>query len=191
MSNTDDPINILIVDDNNKNLFSLNVLIKEYIEANVLLAESGYAALGILLEQKVDLIILDVQMPEMDGFETAKAIRSRKKNQHIPIVFLTAAYKSEQFQQQGFALGAADYLTKPIDTHQLITRINSYLRFIKQDRQHKQELERKVKERTEKLLQANQSLNQEIIERQKIEQALKESKEAAEEIGRASCRERV
>jgi len=181
MSNTDDPINILIVDDNNKNLFSLNVLIKEYIEANVLLAESGYAALGILLEQKVDLIILDVQMPEMDGFETAKAIRSRKKNQHIPIVFLTAAYKSEQFQQQGFALGAADYLTKPIDTPQLITRINSYLRFIKQDRQHKQELERKVKERTEKLLQANQSLNQEIIERQKIEQALKESKEAAEE----------
>lgn len=180
MSNTDEPINILIVDDNKNNLFSLNTLIKEYIDTNVLLAGSGYAALGVLLEQKVDLIILDVQMPEMDGFETAKAIRSRKKNQHIPIVFLTAAYKSEEFQQQGFALGAADYLTKPIDTPQLITRINSYLRFIKQDRQHKQELERKVKERTEKLLQANHLLSQEIIERQKIEQALKESKEAAE-----------
>jgi CheY-like chemotaxis protein len=179
-SNTEEVINILIVDDNKNNLFSLNILIKEYIGANVLLAESGYAALGILLEQQVDLIILDVQMPEMDGFETAKAIRSRKKNRHIPIVFLTAAYKSEEFQQQGFELGAADYLTKPIDTPQLITRIHSYLRFIKQDRQHKQELERKVQERTKELLQANQLLSKEIIERQKVEQALKESKEAAE-----------
>jgi len=97
MSNTK-PINILIVDDNKNNLFSLRHLIKEYIDANVLLAESGMAALGILLDKKVDLIILDVQMPHMDGFETAKAIRARKKNQHIPIVFLTAAYGSKEFQ---------------------------------------------------------------------------------------------
>ncbi|HEC84767.1 MAG TPA: response regulator [Thioploca sp.] len=179
MSNTK-PINILIVDDNKNNLFSLRHLIKEYIDANVLLAESGMAALGILLDKKVDLIILDVQMPHMDGFETAKAIRARKKNQHIPIVFLTAAYSSKEFQQQGLTLGAADYLTKPIEAPQLISRIQSYLRFIKQDRLHKQELERKVQERTSELLTANKLLNQEIIEREKIEKALKEAKEAAE-----------
>jgi signal transduction histidine kinase len=179
MSNTE-PINILIVDDNKNNLVSLRLLIKEYIDANVLLAESGMVALGILLEKQVDLIILDVQMPLMDGFETAKAIRARKKNQHIPIVFLTAAYSSKEFQQKGLMLGAADYLTKPIEAPQLISRIQSYLRFIKQDRQHKQELERKVQERTAELLTANKLLNQEIIEREKIEKALTEAKEAAE-----------
>jgi len=193
MSSTE-TINVLIVDDNQKNLFTLHTLIKEYLDVNILEADSGAAALKTLMTQPVDLIILDVQMPDMDGFETAQAIRSRKKNQHIPIVFLTAAYKSEEFLQKGFAIGAADYLTKPIDTPQLINRIKTYLRFIEQDRQHKQELEQKVQERTAELSEANQllkqeiierkqieeALNQEIAERQRIEEALKQAKEAAE-----------
>jgi signal transduction histidine kinase len=187
-------INVLIVDDNSKNIFTLRTLIQEYLNINILEATSGAAALKILMTQSVDLIILDVQMPNMDGFETAKIIRSRKRTQHIPIVFLTAAYKSEEFQQRGFTVGATDYLTKPIETTQLISRIKTYVRFIEQDREHKQELERKVQERTTELLAANQSLKQEIIERkqiemaltqevierQKVEQALKEAKEAAE-----------
>ncbi|EDN66670.1 conserved hypothetical protein [Beggiatoa sp. PS] len=78
MSNVES-INILIIDDNKNNLFTLRTLIKEYIDVNIFEAESGAIALGILLEKKIDLIILDVQMPEMDGFETAKAIRTRKK----------------------------------------------------------------------------------------------------------------
>ncbi|EDN70669.1 two-component hybrid sensor and regulator [Beggiatoa sp. PS] len=135
-----------------------------------------------------------MQMPNMDGFETAQVIRSRKKTEHVPIVFLTAAYKSEEFQQRGFIVGAADYLTKPIETTQLISRIKTYIRFIEQDYQHKQELERKVEERTTELLSANKlltqeiierkqieiALTQEVIERQKVQQALKEAKEAAE-----------
>jgi len=173
-------INILIVDDNKNNLFSLHTLINEHIEANIFEAESGENALKILLKEKVDLILLDVQMPNMDGFETASIIRSRRKTQHIPIVFLTAAYKAEEFQQKGFSIGAADYLTKPIDAPQLISRIKSYLRFIEQDRQHKLELERRVQERTAELLEANKLLNQEIQERKHIEGALKEAKEAAE-----------
>jgi CheY-like chemotaxis protein len=144
MSNTES-INILIVDDNKHNLFTLHTLIKEYLEVNILEADSGLAALKLLMTQRVDLIILDIQMPDMDGFETAQAIRSRKKNQHIPIVFLTAAYKSGEFQQRGFAVGAADYLTKPIDPPQLIIRIKTYLRFLEQDRQHKMDLEAKCK----------------------------------------------
>jgi len=193
VSNTE-LINVLIVDDNQNNLFTLNNLIKEYLNVQVLEANSGSAALKILARNSIDLIILDVQMPDMDGFEMAKAIRSRKKTQHIPIVFLTAAYKSEEFQQKGFAVGAADYLVKPIDRQQLISRIQIYVRFIEQDRRHKQELERKVQKRTTKLSQANQKLeqeieerkqiqtqlNQEIIERQQIQQALKEAKDSAE-----------
>jgi len=173
MPNTNS-INVLIVDDNKNNLFTLHTLIKEYLEVNILEANSGSAALKILTKTKVDLIILDIQMPDMDGFETAKVIRLRKKTQHIPIVFLTAAYKAEEFQQKGFAIGAVDYLTKPIDPPQLISRIQSYVRFIEQDRQHKQELERKVQERTAELLKANQLLKQEIVERKQIEAALKQ-----------------
>lgn len=179
MSKTE-TITILIVDDNKNNLFTLHTLIKEYIKVNILEAQSGHIALGILLEEKVDLIILDVQMPDMDGFETAKAIHARKKTRHIPIVFLTAAYKSKEFQQKGFAIGAADYLTKPIDTPQLISRVQSYWRFIEQDRQHKIDLESKVHERTAELLEANKLLKQEITERLRIEEALNDAKEAAE-----------
>ncbi len=94
----------------------------------------------------------------MDGFETAALIRARKKTKYTPIVFLTAAYKSEEFRQQGFANGAADYLTKPIDTIQLINRIRSYLRFIEQEKQDNQELELKVQKHTAELEQANQKI---------------------------------
>jgi signal transduction histidine kinase len=154
-------LNILIVDDNKNNLLSLHSLIEQYIDdVRVIEADSGMAALNVIMKAPVDLIILDVQMPEMDGFETAQTIRSWKKMQHVPIVFLTAAYKSKEFEQQGFAIGAADYLTKPIDTVQLIGRINSYLRFIKQERQHQQELELKVQERTLELSKANQQLQE-------------------------------
>jgi len=180
--------NILIVDDNENNLFTLRTLIEEYIDATILMAQSGMAALELLLETKIDLIILDVQMPEMDGFETAEAIRSRKKNRHIPIVFLTAAYKTEEFRQRGFTIGAADYLTKPIDTPQLISRIKSYLRFIEQDRQHKQELETRVHERTIELLKANQLLTKEIIERKKMENALQYAKKTAEDANLAKSK---
>ena len=196
------PITVLIVDDNDKNIFTLDSLIKEYLDVHILKANSGIAALRLTIQESVDLILLDVQMPEMDGFETAKIIRSRKMTQHIPIVFLTAAYKADEFQQKGFAIGAADYLTKPINTSQLISRIKSYLRFIEQDRQHKIDLERKVKNRTAKLSKANKLLNkeilerqqieeelkQEIVERQQVEKALQKSKESAENANRAKSK---
>jgi len=194
---------ILIVDDNKNNLFTLRTLINEHIEANIIEADSGQGALDILLVKLVDLIILGVQMPDMDGFETAKLIRSFKKTRHIPIVFLTAAYKSAEFQQKGFAAGAADYLTKPIDAPQLISRINTYLRFIEQERRHHAELEQKVQERTAELLamrnkleervnertaelnEINLQLKEEIEIRKKTELAFKKAKEVAEQANLA------
>ena len=194
---------ILIVDDNKNNLFTLRTLITEHIESNIIEADSGQGALDVLLQKPVDLIILDVQMPDMDGFETAKLIRSFKKTRHIPIVFLTAAYKSAEFQQKGFAAGAADYLTKPIDAPQLISRINTYLRFIEQDRRHHAELEQKVQERTAELLamrnkleervnertaelnEINLQLKEEIEIRKKTELAFKKAKEVAEQANLA------
>lgn len=165
-----EPLNILIVDDNKNNLFTLHTLLDEHIQGiQVIEADSGIMALQTLLQEHVDLIILDVQMPEMDGFEAAQMIRSRKKTRHIPIVFLTAAYQSDEFKERGFALGAADYLTKPIDTVQLTSRIKSYLRFIEQERLH-----------TAELSAANQRLKSEIRERREAQEALLIAKEAAE-----------
>lgn len=157
-SNTQ-PLVILIVDDVPSNLFTLGALLEEHFEeVKVVEANSGFEALEKLMRQPVDLIILDIQMPEMDGFQTAKLIRSRKKTKNIPIVFLTAAYKSDQFRNQGFSLGATDYLTKPIDDYQLTNRINSYLSIIKLEKNYQHELERKVIERTLELEQSNQKL---------------------------------
>ncbi|AUI67300.1 response regulator [Beggiatoa leptomitoformis] len=178
-------MNILIVDDNKNNLFTLRTLISEHInEALIIEADSGLLALEILTEQHIDLIIMDVQMPEMDGFETARLIRSLKKTQHIPIVFLTAAYKSEDFQRQGFEVGAADYLTKPIDAPQLISRIRSYLRFIEQEHQHNYELENRVRERTTELQAARDELEQRVKERTaEIEQLSRQNRLILEAAG--------
>jgi CheY-like chemotaxis protein len=134
MSNADS-LKILIVDDNPNNLLSLHGLLEEYLSnVHIIEADSGIGALSILMKESVDLIFLDIQMPKMDGFETAKMIQSRQKMRHVPIVFLTAAYKSAEFQKKGLELGATDYLTKPINTTDLISKVKTYLRLIQQER---------------------------------------------------------
>lgn len=170
---------ILIVDDVPSNLFTLHALLEEHFDAEIVEANSGFEALEILMRQNVDLIVLDIQMPEMDGFQTAKLIRSRRKTKNIPIVFLTAAYKSEQFKNKGFSLGATDYLTKPIDDYQLTNRINSYLSIIKLEKNHKQELERKVEERTREL---KETLSQLKTSNEKLESALKKLQNAQKQV---------
>jgi signal transduction histidine kinase len=179
-------INILIVDDNENNLFTLHTLIEEYVDGtDILQAQSGMLALKILIEKSIDLIILDVQMPDMDGFETARVIQSRPKLQHVPIVFLTAAYKTEEFQRKGFDMGAVDYLTKPIDSPQLINRIKSYIRFIDQDRQHKQELENKIQQRTAELTKAKQQAEQARKIAEKAKQQAEQTQRISEDANLA------
>jgi len=168
------PITILIVDDNKNNLFSLHSLIEKYFKnVQVIEANNGIVALSILLKQKADLIFLDIQMPQMDGFETAKIIKTRQKTRHIPIVFLTAAYKSIDFQKKGYDVGAVDYLTKPIDTEQLIAKIRTYLRLIEQTAQQllNAQNEQNVQERIADLVsEAKHSLKEDIVfKRQQIE----------------------
>ena len=111
---------VLIVDDNEKNLFTLRSLIEKHMDVEILEATSGQAALDMALAQPdIDLIILDIQMPEMDGFQTATMLKVRKKTRDIPIIFLTAAFKAHEFQQKGYKVGGADYLLKPIDKEKL------------------------------------------------------------------------
>lgn len=155
---------LLIVDDNPNNLFSLRSLIETHTDVEVIEADSGQRALDIALATPdIDLIILDIQMPEMDGFQTASMLKIRKKTQGIPIIFLTAAFKADEFLQKGYELGAADYLLKPIDDNLLFNKISTYFRLIEKERNLNRRLEEQVAARTEELRRANQYL-QGIIE---------------------------
>ena len=150
---------LLAVDDNEHNLFTLRSLIQQHMDVEILEADSGQRALDIArASPDIDLIVLDVQMPEMDGFQTAQMLKIHKKTREIPIIFLTAAFKTEEFQQKGYDLGAADYLLKPIDDNQLLNKISTYFRLIEKERELNQVLEKKVAERTAELFQANQHL---------------------------------
>ena len=150
---------VLIVDDNENNLYSLRALINRHMDVEVLQALSGQAAVDTALNNpRIDLIILDIQMPEMDGFQTASMLKVRQKTKDIPIIFLTAAYKTNEFQKKGYAVGAADYLLKPIDDNQLINKISTYLRLIEKERGMNLRLEALVKERTRELQVAKQYL---------------------------------
>lgn len=150
---------LLIVDDNAHNLYALRALVQQHMDVVILEATSGQGALDIALnEPGIDLVVLDVQMPEMDGFQTASMLKIRKKTRDIPIIFLTAAFKTEEFQQKGYEVGAADYLLKPIDDNQLINKISTYFRLIEKERAMNQVLEEKVQERTAELAQAKQHL---------------------------------
>jgi PAS domain S-box-containing protein len=150
---------VLIVDDNENNLYSLRALINRHMDVEVLQALSGQAAVDTALSNpRIDLIILDIQMPEMDGFQTASMLKVRQKTKDIPIIFLTAAYKTDEFQKKGYAVGAADYLLKPIDDNQLINKISTYLRLIEKERGMNLRLEALVEERTRELQIAKQYL---------------------------------
>ncbi len=150
---------ILIVDDNRNNLFTLRALIEKHMDVELLEADSGQAALDIALKNpRIDLIVLDVQMPDMDGFQTATMLKVRQRTRDIPIIFLTAAYKTDEFQQKGYEVGAADYLLKPIDDNQLINKISTYLRLIEKERDMNRRLELLVEERTAELRLAKQYL---------------------------------
>ena len=155
---------LLIVDDNANNLFSLRTLINAHMDVEVLEASSGQQALDLALSAPdIDLIILDIQMPDMDGFQTASMLKIRKKTRDIPVIFLTAAFKADEFLQKGYELGAADYLLKPIDDNLLLNKISTYFRLIEKERNLNVRLEELVAERTRELHQANQYL-QGIIE---------------------------
>ncbi len=108
-----DQVNILLVDDQPANLIALEAMLQG-LGQNLIMADSGREALKRLLTDDFAVIILDVQMPEMDGFETAALIRERDRSRHTPILFLTAADSSQTQAVKGYAVGAVDYLVKPV-----------------------------------------------------------------------------
>jgi signal transduction histidine kinase len=161
-------INILIVDDNQANLDTLEYMIKDIefkdnLIINIFQADNGNDALSIAMKNDIALIILDIQMPEMDGFEVAKYLKKTKKTQNIPICFLTAAFKSEQMREYGLHLGAFDYFHKPIDPLILVPKIKLYINFYANTKELKNiniDLEEKIKKAIEEHSKIEAKLNQ-------------------------------
>lgn len=117
---------ILIVDDKHANLVALERLL-ERSGAKILRASSGNEALAISLRNQLALAILDVQMPEMDGFELATLLTSRPENQSLPIIFVSAVYTDPSHQYAGYGAGAIDFLIKPYDPEVLLAKVDFFL----------------------------------------------------------------
>ncbi|MDX6448627.1 MAG: hypothetical protein QOD08_1090, partial [Gaiellaceae bacterium] len=118
--------NLLLVDDRPENLIALEAIL-EPLGQNLVRAESGFEALRHLLTTDFALILLDVQMPELDGFETAKLIKKRERTRGIPIIFLTAISKEPQHVFQGYSAGAVDYIFKPFDPEILRSKVSVFI----------------------------------------------------------------
>lgn len=123
---TDERVNILLVDDQPNNLLALESILAETGE-NLVMAESGAAALRHLLQMDFAVVLLDVMMPELDGFETADLIRSRERSRDTPIIFLTALERSETNVFRGYELGAVDYIFKPFHADILRSKVNVFI----------------------------------------------------------------
>ncbi len=136
----DAPVNILLVDDQPQNLMALEAILGD-LEANLVRSTSGAEALRCLLNDDFAVILLDVQMPQMDGFEVASLIRSRQRSRDTPIIFLTAFGSNEQFMFKGYALGAVDYLIKPIAPSILLSKVAIFIDLFKKNEALRQKTE--------------------------------------------------
>ena len=176
---------ILIVDDKPENILSIRKTLELY-QFEVDTALSGEEALKKILKHSYTLIILDVQMPSMDGFEVAEALSGHSKAKDIPIIFLSAVNKDKRFIVKGYDSGGIDYITKPVDPDILLMKVKTFSRLYQQSQElkqmhqslkeevevrklaqealiaHQQQvnemLEQKVRERTEELREINKSL---------------------------------
>ena len=117
---------ILIVDDLKTNILALTMMLKK-VDAELLSVQSGNDALALVLEKEISLILLDVNMPEMDGFEVASFLKEDEKTKHIPIIFVTAMDRSDANNTKGYDAGAVDFIYKPIDPFILLSKVNVFL----------------------------------------------------------------
>ncbi|GJQ25559.1 MAG: two-component system response regulator [Phycisphaerae bacterium] len=120
------PATILIVDDNAQNLELLEAYLEELPGARVLTATSGQDALAKVASDKPDLLLLDIMMPKMSGFEVCKKIKADPATQDIPVILVTALHEMGD-QERGVEMGADDFLTKPVNRVDLIARIQAQL----------------------------------------------------------------
>ncbi len=154
-------VNILMVDDTPENLIALEAVLTD-LNQNLIKANSGDEALRLLLKQEVAVILLDVNMPGMNGFETAAMIRQRKSSEHTPIIFVSAISTTETHMYKGYALGAVDYIFTPVMPDVLRTKVAVFVELVKKTDEMRRQSERlreiEEREHKRKLLEATERL---------------------------------
>jgi CheY-like chemotaxis protein len=164
-------VNILMVDDHPQNLLALEAVLGD-MGQNLVSARSGREALKQLLEQEFALILLDVQMPGLDGYETAALAREREQSRHTPIIFLTAINQSDAQVFKGYSTGAVDYMFKPFVPEVLKAKVSVFVDLYRTTQE--------VRRQAELLRQTNEEMANEVGERRKVEEALREIHEELE-----------
>lgn len=158
--------NILVVDDRRSNLVALEALLVPLGE-NLVLASSGREALRHILRTDFAVILMDVQMPEMDGLETAALIRQRESSRYIPIIFITAINTEEQYVYQGYSVGAVDYITKPFNPSMLVSKVSVLVELFKKEKQLKEQTQR-LHDAELEALRLKQREREQLFEQEKI-----------------------
>ena len=162
---TKSDIKILVVDDREDNLFSIEAIL-EKDNYTIIKANSGRAALKVLLqEHDFSLILMDVQMPDLNGFETATIIYERDKLKNIPIIFITAHDYDEEYIFKGYRMGGVDYIYKPINPELLRVKVSVFVELYRKNQQ--------LQLHEKKLLEANKALQREVEERKISEEKIR------------------
>lgn len=130
----DDKAKILLVDDREENLIALEAILSS-LDQDLVRARSGEEALKALLTDEYAVILLDVVMPGMDGFETARDIKRRKKTRDLPIIFLTAVNSDPDYAFRGYAAGAVDFISKPFDPWVLRAKVSVFVELHNKNKQ--------------------------------------------------------
>jgi len=139
-------VKCLIVDDLEENLVALAALLRQD-DVEILMARSGGEALDLLLQHDVALALLDVHMPEMDGFQLAELMRGSERTRNVPLIFVTAGARDHRHHFKGYEAGAVDFLYKPIEPHILRSKAGTFFQL----NRHRQQLAQELRERTETL----------------------------------------
>ncbi len=174
---------ILIVDDRPENLLSMEIIF-ETEPCQIIKALSGNEALAKMVVHDFAVVLLDVQMPEMDGFETAQLMRSSKKTSHVPIIFVTAISKEKQHMFKGYKSGAVDYIFKPIEPEILKSKVFVFLKLYNQHK-NLENINNRLKNAVEELEQANQKIleqQEELMEEERLKVLLEMAGATAHEL---------
>jgi two-component system, sporulation sensor kinase E len=158
-------VNILMVDDHPENLLALKAVLTSP-NYHLVSANSGKEALKCMLKQDFAVILLDVQMPGLNGFETAKLIKAREKTRHIPIIFITAISQDMEHVHQGYAVGAIDYIFKPFNPKTLKQKIEQ---FVKIYQNHNENIIQSDRERKVELNKVNKKLDRTTLNLRRTE----------------------